>query len=159
VVVTDSADFLAALRSALYKKCEKGVAMRLLSATVQNFPVGALKAIIHTVVLPAAINPTLPDWDRQEEESLLWQDKVQGEHYYRSYILQTWDAVSALCGFEELISAFPDGDKHASGNWRGIGKCGDLVVVLPPVTLSFRWVLCAICMSRCFNNNTTFVMR
>jgi hypothetical protein len=139
--VVPPADFLAALRSALYKRTEQAVPMRLLSVTVQNFPVGVLKSIVDTVVLPAAINPTLPEWDRQEAKSLLWQDKVKGVHYYHSYIVQTWDAVSALCSFEELFSAFLDGKKHGRGNWRGVGNSGDLVVVLPPVNLSFRWEL------------------
>jgi hypothetical protein len=141
VILLPSADSIAALRLALYKKSENGVAMRLLSASVPNFSVEALKSLIDVVVMPAATNPTLSEWDRQEEESLLWQEKLVGKHYYTSYVLHTWDAVSALCSFEGLFPAFPDGDKHASGNWRGVGKTGELVVILPPVTITSRWEL------------------
>ena len=134
VVPADS--FLAALRTGLFKKADRPVAMGLLSVTVPNFPHDVLEIVVRAKLRRAADDRSLPEWDRQPGERLQWQDKESRAGRKRSYILHTWAAVEALCGFHSL--KVPRG-QHAKDNFRSVGRSGDLIVVLPPITITHRY--------------------
>jgi hypothetical protein len=130
-------NFLTGLRMAMFKIAAKTVPMGLLRVTVENFPLSVLQGIIATTVQPFSASSELPDWDRQEASTLLWQQKSTGKETLHGYILQTWDAISSLCSFERLLEPGST-NNYAFGGWRSAGRSGDLIVVLPPLTIRHR---------------------
>jgi hypothetical protein len=121
----------------MFRRSMQTVSMGLLRVIIPNFPLKVLESIMSNTVERYCAREEHPDWDRQEACTLLWQKRSSEKEILRGYVLQTWDAISQLCSFERLVeSGSPD--KYAFGPWLSSGKSGDLIVVLPPVTIRHR---------------------
>lgn len=137
--VVDAANFGASVSHALFRRTDKAVPMGCLSLTVPCFPHAMLQSLLKSVARPAACNRQVADWDQQPESQFLVVNKRSKQQHRRDYNLHTWDAVSALCSFEGLHVPSSKKQEHvAMGNFRVVGIAGDLVVVLPPITLKHR---------------------
>ena len=138
VVVASS--FGASISHAIYKRADKAVPMGCLAVTIPCFPHVMLQSLLKSLARPAdSDRRQVADWDEQPVSQFLVVDKRSGPLHRRDYNLHTWGAVSALCSFEGLHALNSKKQEPlAMENFRVVGCAGDLVVVLPPVTLKHR---------------------